>query len=131
MKTMKTMKRQWNRTPASLTLLTLVLAAGCCDGHGQVADAQKPKSAMKSNQASVQVRFLRPDGMPGEIQSVNKVIKTDEEWRKQLTKEQYEVARDKGTERAFCGAFHDHKKPGTYFCVCCDLPLFASNAKFD
>ena len=62
---------------------------------------------------------------------MKKVVKTDEEWRKQLTKEQYEVARGKGTEPAFCGAFYDNKKPGIYSCVCCGLPLFSSQAKFD
>jgi len=84
---------------------------------------------MKTNQ--VQVRLLGKDGGPTGLQSVDKVIKSDEAWRKQLTQEQYEVARGKGTERPFCGAFYDHKKPGFYTCVCCELPLFASNAKFD
>lgn len=62
---------------------------------------------------------------------MDKVIKTDEEWRKLLTREQYEVARGKGTERPFCGAFYDHKQPGIYSCVCCGLPLFSAAAKFD
>jgi len=62
---------------------------------------------------------------------MKKVIKSDEEWRKQLTQEQYEVARGKGTEPAFCGAFYDHKKAGIYSCVCCGLPLFSAQAKFD
>ncbi len=79
----------------------------------------------------VPVRLLDESGKPTEVQIVKKVVKTDEEWRKQLTAEQYEITRGKGTERAFCGAFYDHKKPGYYTCVCCDLPLFASNAKFD
>ena len=62
---------------------------------------------------------------------MQKIIKTDEEWKKQLTPEQYQIARGKGTERAFCGVFYDNHKEGTYNCICCDLPLFASNAKFD
>ena len=61
---------------------------------------------------------------------VEKIQKTDAEWRAQLTQEQYEVTRRKGTEPPFCGIFYDHKQPGTYNCVCCDLPLFSSNAKF-
>lgn len=92
--------------------------------------ASDPKaSAMKST--NVLVRLVGADGKPTEPQEVGRVVKTEEEWRKRLTDEQYEVARGKGTERAFCGAFYDHKKPGLYTCVCCDLPLFASNAKFD
>ncbi len=62
---------------------------------------------------------------------MTKVIKTDEEWRQILTPEQFQVARRQGTERAFCGAFYDHKKTGIYRCVCCELPLFSSGAKFD
>ena len=61
----------------------------------------------------------------------NKVSKSDAEWRQQLTPEQYRVARRKGTERAFSGEYHDTKTPGTYTCVCCGAPLFASDAKFD
>lgn len=62
---------------------------------------------------------------------MEKIVKTDAEWRRQLTPEQYEVTRGKGTERPFCGAFHDHKRSGIYACVCCGLPLFTSTAKFD
>jgi len=60
-----------------------------------------------------------------------KVVKSDAEWRKQLTAEQYQIARGKGTEPAFCGVFYDNHKEGIYHCVCCNLPLFASDAKFD
>ena len=62
---------------------------------------------------------------------MQKIIKSDEEWKKQLTDEQYRIARGKGTERAFCGVFYDNHKEGVYHCICCDLPLFASNSKFD
>jgi peptide methionine sulfoxide reductase msrA/msrB len=62
---------------------------------------------------------------------MQKFIKSDEEWKKQLTPEQYHVTRGKGTERAFCGVFYDNHQEGVYHCVCCDLPLFASGAKFD
>jgi peptide methionine sulfoxide reductase msrA/msrB len=62
---------------------------------------------------------------------MEKIIKTDEEWKKQLTPEQYQITRGKGTERAFCGVFYDNHKDGVYHCVCCGLPLFASKAKFD
>ena len=61
----------------------------------------------------------------------DKIEKSDEEWRKQLTPEQYRIARQKGTERAFTGEYYDSKDPGTYNCVCCGAPLFDSDAKFD
>ncbi|MBC8123338.1 MAG: peptide-methionine (R)-S-oxide reductase MsrB [Gemmatimonadaceae bacterium] len=62
---------------------------------------------------------------------MQKIVKTDAEWQQQLTPEQYLIARKKGTERAFCGLFNDHKESGTYACVCCGLPLFDSDAKFN
>ena len=61
----------------------------------------------------------------------DKIEKTDEEWRKQLTPEQYRIARQKGTERAFTGEYNASKESGTYKCVCCGTPLFESTAKFD
>jgi methionine-R-sulfoxide reductase len=62
---------------------------------------------------------------------MEKIIKTDAEWKAQLTEEQYRITRRKGTEAPFCGAFYDHKKPGVYTCVCCGLPLFSADHKFD
>jgi len=60
-----------------------------------------------------------------------KVRKSDAEWRAQLTEEQYQVTRRHGTERAFTGCYWDHHETGTYRCVCCDTPLFASATKFE
>ena len=60
-----------------------------------------------------------------------RVVKSDAEWRAELTPLQYHVCREKGTERAFTGEYHDSKTPGTYRCVCCETPLFDSSTKFD
>jgi peptide-methionine (R)-S-oxide reductase len=60
-----------------------------------------------------------------------RVVKSEEEWRRQLTPEQFAVTRRKGTERAFTGAYHATKARGTYRCVCCQAPLFSSAQKFD
>jgi len=60
-----------------------------------------------------------------------KVTKTEDEWKQELTPEQYEVTRRKGTEPAFTGEYWDEKKEGTYRCVCCGNELFASDTKFD
>lgn len=60
-----------------------------------------------------------------------KLTKSEAEWRAQLTPEQFNVARKKGTERAFTGKYHDNKEKGIYHCICCGEPLFASETKFD
>ena len=60
-----------------------------------------------------------------------KISKTDAEWQAQLTPEQYKVARQHGTERAFSGAYWDHHDDGIYTCVCCGAPVFDSATKFE
>lgn len=60
-----------------------------------------------------------------------KVVKSDHEWRKLLSLEQYSVTREKATERPFTGEYHDCKKEGVYLCVCCDAELFSSDTKFN
>jgi peptide-methionine (R)-S-oxide reductase len=61
----------------------------------------------------------------------NNIEKTDEEWRKQLTPDQYQVTRKKGTEPAFTGKYWNHHEDGTYTCVCCGNPLFQADTKFE
>ena len=62
---------------------------------------------------------------------VDKVVKTDEEWREELTPEQYHVTRQKGTERPFTGEYYASKEEGTYHCVNCGAELFNSDTKYD
>lgn len=59
------------------------------------------------------------------------VVRSDAEWRERLTPAQYRIARGQGTEAPFCGTLLDNHRTGVYSCVCCRLPLFSSNAKFD
>jgi peptide-methionine (R)-S-oxide reductase len=68
---------------------------------------------------------MEGDHMPEKVQ------KTEQEWKQQLTPQQYKVCRQKGTERAFTGEYNDCKDEGTYLCVCCGNPLFSSDTKFD
>ncbi len=67
----------------------------------------------------------------GEIKLVDRVKKTDEEWRKELDPETYEVARKQGTEASFTGKYHDCHDDGIYLCACCDTDLFDSKNKFE
>jgi peptide-methionine (R)-S-oxide reductase len=67
----------------------------------------------------------------GEGKMPEKIFKTEEEWKKTLTPEQFNVLRKKGTEQAFTGTYHDFKGKGVYQCAGCDLELFSSDTKFD
>jgi methionine-R-sulfoxide reductase len=73
--------------------------------------------------------FNRQGQLVGPVE-VERVVRSDAEWARQLTPEQYRIARGKGTERPFCGNLLDNKRQGVYACVCCGLPLFASGGKF-
>ena len=88
-----------------IVILGMVLAAGCAPARSGAETAEK--------------------------KPMEKIVKTDAEWRALLTPEQYRITRRQGTERACSGAFFDHHAPGTYACVCCGLPLFSSDAKFE
>jgi len=61
----------------------------------------------------------------------DKMVRSDDEWREQLSDEEFQVARCSATERAFTGRYWDEKADGTYHCICCDSPLFRSESKYD
>lgn len=61
----------------------------------------------------------------------DRLQRSPDEWREKLTPEQFQVARQGGTERAFTGAYWNHKEDGIYHCICCDAPLFSSSTKFE
>ncbi len=91
------------------------------EGKGQsVTQDERPAAAVEQRNPAVSGRL--PD---------DQIPKTDAEWRRRLTPEQFQVARKKGTERAFTGKYWDTKTPGTYRCICCGEPLFSSNEKFE
>jgi methionine-R-sulfoxide reductase len=79
----------------------------------------------------VKVKIFNSKGQLVGPVEMSPVVKTDAEWRARLTPEQFQIARGKGTERAFCGTLLDNKRQGVYSCVCCGLPLFTSKAKFN
>jgi len=79
----------------------------------------------------VQIVEVNDRGERKGVVTVDKIVKTDAEWRQILTPEQFEVTRRGGTECAFTGALWKHHGKGIFRCVCCDTPLFSSAAKFD
>lgn len=105
--------------------------------ENEVGTQDETEAKTKANQQQTQgepmvsVQVFNTSGkLVGPIEMA-KVVKTDAEWKKLLTPEQFEIARQSGTERAFCGTLLDNKKKGVYSCVCCGLPLFSSEAKFN
>jgi peptide methionine sulfoxide reductase msrA/msrB len=111
-------------------LTTLLGGAGILAAAGQFR-FRKATATMKAHTSPVTVRLLDESGALTAPISVPKVVKSDAAWRAQLTDEQYRVTRTEGTERAFCGIFHDNHKQGLYTCIGCGLPLFRSDAKFE
>ena len=98
-----------------LSSLTLALLTAGCDQavSGPPANGKSTSTNAKSN------------AMP------EKVVKTDAEWKKQLTPEQFEITRRKGTERAFTGKYWNNHEKGIYSCICCAQELFESDKKFE
>lgn len=105
---------QINRLGMMLVLSMSLFLTACGQGHGNHSSNVKEK----------------PTGEQAQ-QPIEKVVKSKEEWQSQLTPMQYQVTREAGTERAFTGEYWDHHEKGVYACVCCGLPLFGSDTKFE
>lgn len=125
-----------------LLLLAVVVSVGAagCDAEAGSADGAAGvdlhtdgpmASTEEPDVGTVRVRVFNAEGeLVGPI-GVARVVKSDKQWRAQLTEEQYRITRRAGTEAPFCGTLLDNKREGVYACVCCRLPLFRSDAKFD
>jgi len=95
----------------NLVYLIIAFSFIACNGNSQTDQSiQKPKSTMSDT---------------------DKVVKTEEEWKKVLSPQQYEVLREKGTEAPFSGKYYLHKEKGVYVCAACGAELFRSDTKFD
>jgi peptide-methionine (R)-S-oxide reductase len=104
---------------------------GFLSAAGRFAGIALAAKAAYSATATVRIAEFAPDGRSLGVVTVPKIVKTDAEWRKQLTAEQYEVTRHQGTERAFTGKYAENHDVGLYRCICCDTALFNSETKFE
>ena len=114
--------------------LTAAFGMGGALGLRRVAAAMPPGAGIPRSKSTIRLVTLvqfTDSGMRKGTIMVEKVVKTDEEWKQKLTPDQFEVARKKATERAFTGKYWNNHEKGIYRCVCCDNALFSSATKFD
>lgn len=108
-----------------IPLLAVLIMTGCADAQPTSGPSTRPNS-----EKTVKVQVFNRAGRLVAVESP-RVEKTDVQWLKQLGPATFAIARAKGTEAPFCGTLLDNKKTGVYSCICCDLPLFSSDAKFN
>jgi peptide-methionine (R)-S-oxide reductase len=90
-----------------------------------------PNPRQSGSGRGIRIVLFLDNGKRGETIQVNKIAKTDAEWQKELTPDEFAVTRKKGTERAFTGRYWDNHEPGLYRCTCCGTTLFRADEKFD
>lgn len=114
-------------TIAGISFLLLVATLiPACEVSGQ-KEARKPAAEKATGSEQVRVYSVERGG----YYMSPKIVKSEAEWRKQLTAEQFYVTRKKGTEKPFANAWWNNHEKGVYRCVCCDLDLFSSDTKYE
>ena len=102
---------------------------GILGGGGGVSDSLAPSAGAADGSAPRSIRVYSAE--KGTYIMIQTVVKTNEEWKKTLTPEQYHILREKGTERAFSGKYDRNHEHGVYRCAACGLDLYRSEDKFD
>jgi peptide-methionine (R)-S-oxide reductase len=114
---------------AAIAAIPAIIALGYAE-RGFAESGDSPDSGA-SGIVKVSIVEFSDSGQRKGLVMVDKVVKTDEEWRKELTPEQFEVARKKGTERPFSNLYAENHDKGMYRCICCGNALFSSDTKFE
>ncbi|MBC7899710.1 MAG: peptide-methionine (R)-S-oxide reductase MsrB [Saprospiraceae bacterium] len=119
-----------------LTVTALLIAIGCAgsaasQNENAAAAAQSTPVPAATKNASMTAGETSTAAVSDELFDGKKIVKTDADWRKQLSPEQYYVLREEGTERPYTGELNDNKEVGDYHCAACKLKLFSSKTKYD
>ncbi|MGC9952026.1 MAG: peptide-methionine (R)-S-oxide reductase MsrB [Bryobacteraceae bacterium] len=107
------------------------LSGTACTSDARSADNPASPGAKRRDPRTVRLVDFSNSGQRVGIVTTDKVVKSDEDWKRQLTPEQYAVARQKGTEPAFTGKYYKLHDKGIYRCICCGNALFSSDTKFE
>jgi len=121
-----------------LTRRSFILSAATVAAYGLLVGVQRAcrfaladNKPTKSDPGPVQIAKFADDGTRLGVETAAKVVKSDAEWRRSLSSDEFDVTRRADTERPFSGAYYNNHQAGLYRCICCGNALFSSNTKFD
>jgi peptide-methionine (R)-S-oxide reductase len=100
-------------------------------GVGVLASSIVPQVLAEDAEGGIAIEVFGADGSSEGLQQMRKVVKSEAEWKAQLTPLSFQVTRHEDTERAFTGAYNDNHEDGLYRCICCDTALYDSKTKFE
>ena len=119
------------KTAKYLLVMLIGVSVVACDRRAAATDKGSTSAGLASAGGAATAPTTAASNPYNNVERKDKITKTDAEWKKQLTADQFHILREKGTERAFTGATWDNHDKGIYKCAACDLELFSSETKFE